>query len=196
MRTMHDSQGLIPRSVWKLLAFSRGPSSDSSAKTQATARRLLPTMIAVVLLILISGCTAPTQPPASQPFVPIAIQPISTTFDPARIPGPTRLAKVAEGYELTNTLYRVVIDDQTGNVIYWGFIDQSRNMVFHRGIYATLTNLPDAVMHNGYIEKRDEQTWQFFGEDDNHISWRKIYCLDGRFACWSASIIAEQSAPM
>jgi hypothetical protein len=193
---MLEDQRWIAEGAWQSLAFSRAVARERSATTQATAMRLLRNIVAVVLVILVNGCTPPAQTPSSQPIVPIAIQPISTTFDPAHTPGPTHMAKVAEGYELTNTLYRVVIDDQTGDVIFWGFVDQSRNMVFHRGIYTTLTNLPDAPIHDGYIEKRDEQTWQFFGEDDNRITWRKIYCLQGDSLFVSVMVANSRAEPV
>jgi hypothetical protein len=116
------------------------------------------------LLISIGGC----QPSASTRQNTI----------PDYITGPTEMSRVAGGYELTNRLYRLVISDQTGDVTFWGFVDHNRNLLSGRGIYTTLTGLPETAPH-GTIEKRDEQTWQFYGEDDNHILWRKIYCLNG-----------------
>ena len=87
------------------------------------------------------------------------------------------MSRVAGGYELKNRQYRVVISDQTGDVIFWGYVGQDRNMVFHQGIYATLTVLPDVSPHM-MAQARDEQTWEFYGEDDNHIIWRKVYCME------------------
>jgi hypothetical protein len=142
--------------------------------------------------MLIAGCAAP---PATQPSIPIAPQPISTTFDSDHTPGPTNMARVAGGYELTNKLYRVLISDQTGDVTFWGYRDGARNLTFHRGIYTTLTALPDSPIH-GYIEKRDEQTWQFFGEDDNHIIWRKIYCLEYDSLFVSVIILNNRPDPL
>jgi hypothetical protein len=125
--------------------------------------------ISLCFMFLLTGCGTPQ--PATQPIV-------ATTFDLDHTPGPTGMSKVAGGYELTNRLYRVVIADQTGDVTFWGFKDQPRNMISGRGIYTTLAALPESPIH-GYIEKRDEQTWQFYGDDDDHITWRKIYTLEG-----------------
>jgi hypothetical protein len=130
----------------------------------------------LLLLLIVGGCST-SHPVATQPSLPVDAKAADSFFTPTG-PGPTQLSKVLGGYQLLNRLYRVVISEQTGDVIFWSTDTESRNMLFHRGIYTTLTGLPDAPPH-GYIEKRDPQTWQFFGEDDNHITWRKIYCLSG-----------------
>src|SRR5271170_1173693 len=91
------------------------------------------------ILILLAGChSAP-----NQPDVPIAAQPVEPTRLPDYTTGPTNMAKVADGYELTNRLFRVVISEQTGDVIFWGFAGRDHNMLQGRGIYTTLTNLPE-----------------------------------------------------
>jgi hypothetical protein len=146
-----------------------------------------------VLLLLLTSCAA--RPAATQPVVPIASQSIESPTDQPQIAGPTVMSRVDNGYELRNRLFRVVISDQTGDVIFWGAVDQPRNMVFQRGIYTTLTGLPDAPLH-GYIEQRDEQTWQFFGEDDNHVTWRKIYCLERSSLLVSIMVQNNRPAPL
>jgi hypothetical protein len=116
--------------------------------------------------------------PATQPDIPIALQPITTDLNGDNLPGPTVMAKVAGGYQLSNRLVRVVIAEKSGDVIFWGYANQPRNMALGRGIYATLTGLPD-VSARGSVQMRDEQTWQFFGDDANHITWEKVYSLQG-----------------
>jgi hypothetical protein len=93
-------------------------------------------------------------------------------------PGATELARVPAGYELRNRDVRVVIDEHTGDVVTWGTPTQSRNTVAGpRGVHVAIAGLPD-VPPAGYVEKRDDQTWQFFGPDANGVTWRKVYNLD------------------
>jgi hypothetical protein len=146
-----------------------------------------------MLLTLITGCSTP-HPAATQPLAPVASQAVTSFFDPDTTIGPTVMSKVDGGYQLINRRFRVVISDQTGDVIFWGYVDQARNTVFHRGIFTSLTGLPDAPIH-GYIEKRDDQTWQFYGDDDNHITWRKIYCLEGDSLLVSILITNNRPGP-
>lgn len=95
------------------------------------------------------------------------------------LPGPTLMSKVPGGYELRNRWTRVVIDEKTGDILFWAPAGATRNLLPHEGIEA----LPDQPLDqkpDGYVEARDEQTWQYLGEDASHIAWRKIYSLDGR----------------
>jgi hypothetical protein len=123
----------------------------------------------------IIGCTPPHPAPVTQPDVPIVAQPIDSDLSTF---GPTKRNRVPEGYELLNNQFRLVISDTTGDVVFWGYVNQPRNMVYHRGLYTTLSALPDSPV-KGYVEPRDEDTWQFMGDDENHITWRKIYRLNG-----------------
>lgn len=132
--------------------------------------------LASLLLAGLAGCCAHvSKNPASQPASdvsmnqPVEVLPLS--------PGPTLMTRVANGYQLQNDLFRVVISQDTGDVTWWGWAARDRNMTSGRGLAALATSLPPATLE-GAIEPRDEQTWQFFGEDSNHIIWRKIYCLD------------------
>lgn len=125
---------------------------------------------------LLTGCGQPQTAPATKPAVPIAAQPVDTDFNPAAA-GPTVMSRVPGGYELINSQFRVVISEQTGDVIYWGYADKIRNVVSQRGIYTTLSALPETPV-KGYVEQRDDDSWQFMGDDENHITWRKIYRLD------------------
>jgi hypothetical protein len=123
---------------------------------------------------MLTGCTPQKPAAATRPSVPIAAQPVDA--DPPSTAGPTAMSRVTGGYELINRQFRAVISDQTGDVIYWGSADKVRNVVTGRGIYTTLSTLPDAPA-KGSIEPRDEDTWQFMGDDENHITWRKTYRL-------------------
>lgn len=93
--------------------------------------------------------------------------------------GPTTMARVAEGYELKNRQIRVVIDELDGRIVYWGASDGQRNLLGERGVSIELAGLPVSATV-GYIEKRDDQTWQFIGVDEQaDVGWRRIYCLEG-----------------
>ena len=137
----------------------------------------------VVLSLALIGCQAgPPPPPATQPLTPPAVvaQPVVPPSDvaPTPGPGPTRMARTPAGYELLNQSVRVVIDDASGDVVFWGTPKQVRNTASgSRGIRPTIVGLPD-VPPAGQIEKRDDQTWQYIGADANGITWRKSYNLD------------------
>jgi len=157
-----------------------------------------------ILILAVASCTqtaSPSKAPATgeplhqlpvidSPPPPVVEQAVTTdnsaTSAPAiddlpplaSMPGPTTMSRVAGGYELKNRTLRVVISEKTGDVIYWGAADANRNSVFRHGVYASLVDVPEETI-DGYIEKRDDQTWQFFGQDKAHqITWRKIYCLE------------------
>jgi hypothetical protein len=152
--------------------------------------------IAFVGFFLLQACAAHT-----------AVAPQATKTNPYQLdlPGPTLASREASGYELKNRHVSVVIGDKTGDVVYWGSIDGSQNAALWAGdssrlpalrvfidqIVAPSTEpatqpvmaLPGAFElsnSDGYVEARDDQTWQYLGEDIEHqIGWRKIYCLDG-----------------
>jgi hypothetical protein len=151
-------------------------------------------LILILGTLLLCSCATP-RPAATRPAVPIAPQPITTDIYGDTLAGPTLMKKVPGGYQLSNRLYRIVIDEQTGDVTFWGYVNEARNMIFRRGIYLRLTGLPD-VSPQGYVEMRDEQTWQFFGEDANHIIWRKIYCLEGDSLFVSVLIQNNRALPL
>ncbi len=145
--------------------------------------------IVLGLALVFCGCSTSRPNAAQSPTMPAVAAPLEDTT------GPTVISRVHGGYELRNHLYRVVISDQPGDVTFWGSIDQTRNTVFQRGIYTSLTGLPDAPIR-GYVEMRDEQTWQFHGEDDNHITWRKIYSLQNDSLLVSVIIQNNRSEPL
>src|SRR5262249_22784347 len=84
------------------------------------------------------------------------------------------------GYELKNREIRVLIDEKTGDVTYWGSVDGKANFLNSTGVTVSFQGDPTTTFTDGYIEKRDDQTWQFMGTDASQIRWRKIYCLEGR----------------
>jgi hypothetical protein len=146
--------------------------------------------VASVLLVA-GGCGQPQQAAATRPVVPIAMQPVEPAYTPHG-PGPTIKSRVSGGYELSNDQFRIVISESTGDVIFWGFTGKNRNVLAGRGMYTTLSGLPDVPVR-GYVEARDEDTWQFIGEDDNHITWRKIYSLQRDVLL--VSIIVQNNRP-
>jgi hypothetical protein len=150
--------------------------------------------IVVLTASILAGCAAPQPKPAAvtQPVVPVVAQPIQTTSE---MPSPTVKSRVPGGYELLNNQFRIVISDQTGDVTFWGYADKARNICYQRGLYTTLGSLPD-VPPKGYVEARDEDTWQFIGEDANHITWRKIYSLQKDVLLVSIMIQNNRPSPL
>lgn len=103
---------------------------------------------------------------------------LADPFDPT-LTGPTKMARSADGYELVNRQVRVLIDEQHGELIYWGSADGAHNLLQPAGVEIELVDLSDTPP-SGYVEKRDDQTWQYIGEDlQAGVRWRRIYCLDG-----------------
>ncbi len=161
---------------------------------RAARRAFAPSWLHLIPALLLVGCT-PQQPKpvaATQPTVPVVDQPIQTTSD---TPSPTVKSRVPGGYELLNNQFRVVISDQTGDVTFWGYADKARNICFRRGMYTTLSALPDVPV-KGYVEARDDDTWQFIGDDANHVSWRKIYSLQKDVLLVSIMIENKRPTPL
>jgi hypothetical protein len=80
---------------------------------------------------------------------------------------------------LKNRHVRVVIDEKTGDAIHWGLADGSCDVLDGWPLQSWLS-ICGVVAPDGYIEKRDDQTWQYLGEDKaNGIGWRRTYCLEG-----------------
>jgi hypothetical protein len=142
--------------------------STVSCRSGTCATRLLRRICILLPLALAPAC-------AEKPDLSMAER-----FDPQRT-GPTTLARVAGGYELRNRLVRVVIDSSTGDVVYWGSTDGSTNLLASVGSASAVRGIDSAGgAATGYVEKRDDQTWQYIGDDPGRrIRWRKIFCLDG-----------------
>jgi len=155
------------------------------------------------LAITVIGCRSSSPEPQTSPLNP------SSTTQPEPAPpaaqdeageinplaGPTRMRKVSSGYELINRHIRAVIADTTGDLVYWGRAGTDRNLLLRPGATVQLAGLPEASMQ-GYIEKRDDQTWQFIGEDSNQVGWRKIYCLEGDSLLISILVQNRRSGPL
>ena len=116
----------------------------------------------VLICLLVSGC-------ATQPKAPPTLSSVPSDY------GPTVMRKVEGGYELANRRLRLVIDEKTGDVSYFGTPDGHRNLI--TAITLQLARQP-AATPDGYVEKRDDQTWQYLGDTLTGIRWRKIYCLN------------------
>lgn len=130
--------------------------------------------------ILPGGCN--NQHPTDQstrPAGPVSAPTVDAEV-PTEDPGPTALSSVAEGYQLQNHQFRVVISGSTGDVVFWGSASTGRNaLASPRGIYATLTGMNDTLL-KGSVRTRDGRTCQFIGEDEeNHLTLRKSYDLKG-----------------
>jgi hypothetical protein len=127
---------------------------------------------------LMVGCHGSTAPQSTTRETLESSADGNETVEINPLAGPTLMRKVAGGYELKNRHIRAVIADDTGNLIYWGRAGIDRNLLMKPGASVQLAGVVAAPM-KGYVEKRDDQTWQFIGEDDQHVEWRKIYCLEG-----------------
>jgi len=110
-------------------------------------------------------------------------------------PSATLMSKVAGGYELKNDSMRVVISEQTGNIVYWSLPNSDRNVLYLKGVGTQLIGQTE-IQLVGYVEKRDDQTWQFFGTDSSGITWRKIYCLEGPSLLMSVIVQNGQTKPI
>ena len=88
--------------------------------------------------------------------------------------GPTTKSKSDRAYELLNRQLAAEIDETTGGVRLVRRID-SKLPPF---VVPTFTGSADSTPASGYIESRDEETWQYFGDSqDGKIGWRIVYCL-------------------
>jgi hypothetical protein len=107
---------------------------------------------------------------ASCATVPGSGEPLQSAF------GPTTLHKAADGYELRNRQWVVTIDPVTGGA-----------RLAHAGgvptdladwVLPTFEPLAHSAPADGYLESRDVETWQFFGQSrDGAVGWRIVYCL-------------------
>ncbi len=125
-------------------------------------------LICVLCLIGLSAC-ASAEPP----------------LPPLDLPGPTLASRTLRGYELRNRHVVITIDPNSGDVISWkltglttGFEASLLIEVDVRA--ASVAATTQSARSVGYIEARDDQTWQYIGDDAaNGLRWRRIYCLDG-----------------
>ncbi len=171
-----------PESPGSLLPGFRTPTPprNPGSKLPGLSRRT----IGIFVPALLCSCNdaAPVPAPTTQPVA-----------EPAYVrPSPARATRVAGGYALTNRYLHVVVSDQTGDVAFFG-PDAQHNLA-PAGLSARLAGLPE-VPPTGTIEARDDQTWQFYGSDPNHVTWRKIYCLQDDALLVSLIVTNEGPAP-
>lgn len=94
--------------------------------------------------------------------------------------GPTLTTRAVDGYALANRHGRFAIDAVSGDVGFAGTAGAGNELPGVIRYFAAVDEVPRISMCDGYVEYRDDQTWQYFGEDAaNGLGWRKIYCLDG-----------------
>lgn len=122
--------------------------------------------VALVAHLTLPGCCAEPRPDPTQPQI------VNTVT-----PSPTIMDRLDGGYSLVNGYMTVVIAPDTGDACFWSSADNKRNRLYRRGIFPIFSALPPANSV-GHVEKRDDQTWQYYGTDSNNLIWRKIYNLD------------------
>jgi hypothetical protein len=147
------------------------------------------------LMLLAMGCHGPATPQSTTQESSISPTGGDEMVEINPLAGPTLMRKVAGGYELKNRHIRAVVADDTGNLIYWGRAGTDRNLLMKPGASVQLAGI-SAVPMKGYIEKRDDQTWQFIGEDDQNVGWRKIYCLEGDSLLISILVKNQRDVPL
>lgn len=117
------------------------------------------TMLSVAVLIL-AACTATPIPPSAQ-----------VAF------GPTTKSKDSTGYVLRNRKLAVKIDEQTAAAILWPEYPMN-TLVRPDRVVPSFSSQSDSSPIHGYVESRDEETWQYFGQSaDGIIGWRIVYNL-------------------
>jgi len=88
--------------------------------------------------------------------------------------GPTKPSKSSAGYVLSNRKMAVTIDETTGCATL-ALLDQKASV---ERVMPTFGSASDSSPTAGYVESRDEETWQFIGQSkDGKIGWRVVYCL-------------------
>lgn len=101
------------------------------------------------------------------------------TSDPITA-GATHRERDALGYTLRNDLLQLTLDPATGDVVYFGAPTGSESFFTptpdHHALSIRIAG-HEQTATDGYVEPRDEQTWQYIG-DDSLLRWRKIYNLD------------------
>jgi hypothetical protein len=136
------------------------------------------------LLLLVPLACAPKAGPTTGPTTAPAVEgapadDAESYLDPAlNHPGPTLMRRSPRGFELRNRDLLVILDERTGDITHFGRMDADRNLLL--GPISPALDDDQPHTPDGYIEKRDDQTWQYLGDDPAGISWRKIYCLEGK----------------
>jgi len=111
--------------------------------------------------------------------------------------GPTLTTRAADGYALANRHARFAIDAVSGDVCFAGQDGGKNELLAAVRYFAAVGGEPRLSACDGYVEFRDDQTWQYFGEDAaNGLGWRKIYCLDGDRLNVSCLVTNRQTNPV
>lgn len=109
----------------------------------------------LLLLVLISCESAP-------------IEPVQAQY------GPTKMAKSPLGYRLTNRGLKAEINQVTGSTSLVKLTDAEAAEALTPSFSPMAESSPTA----GYVESRDEETWQYIGQNkDGRLGWRIVYNL-------------------
>lgn len=140
--------------------------------TGASAQRIIWIMSKPIapwlLLLTVSILTACTPQPT-----------LVSTSDPIAA-GATDRSQEKLGYTLRNDLLQITLNPTTGDVAYLGAPTGKESfLAAPAGQDLLITRIAghESLAPAGYVEARDEQTWQYIGED-SLLRWRKIYSLD------------------
>ena len=131
------------------------------------SRRVKLDVTLCLLAVLAGGCRTPR--PSKSPTPAIVNNPVRSPAEMGRGKGGV--------YTLSNEHLGLIIDPRTGDVQSLSYRDTGRNLLYQRGLFVSFSSLAISPAV-GHVEKRDDQTWQYYGEDSNHLIWRKIYNLE------------------
>jgi hypothetical protein len=95
------------------------------------------------------------------------------------------MSRAADGYVLSNRRIRVVVDPDRGDVLFFGMADGSRDALAGARLSIACSATDGTTPTTGpagFLQARDEQTWEYIGEDQalgsGTVRWRKLYTLD------------------
>ena len=88
--------------------------------------------------------------------------------------GPTIMAKTNGHYTLVNRKLKVEIDEVTGSTS----LAMLGSTAPAEPLVPKFEPLADSNPVAGYVESRDDETWQYFGDSkDGRLAWRLVYNL-------------------
>lgn len=88
--------------------------------------------------------------------------------------GPTLQRKSAMGYQLINRRIGIQINGRLGIARQIS----PNGLMGKLSVWPSFSTSDDSLPVDGYVESRDEETWQYFGcSKDGKLEWRIIYCL-------------------
>lgn len=147
-----------------------------------TMSKLITPLILLLIVSILTAC-------APQPTLVSTSDPIAA--------GATDRDKDSLGYTLRNDLLQITINPATGDVAYFGApTGKDAFLAAPTGgdLLTTRITGHESTATAGYVESRDEETWQYIGED-SLLRWRKIYSLqhDHIVATFLVQNISDQS---